>query len=113
MIARLLAWLFPPVLPGKVRDWHERIEPEFAEQGWAGNIQRRYTGIEKHWMTEKFYATQRQYHKQLRHAEVEIAALEQTLRDEGYINTIHDCWERTEEPLGTLQRLSLAGPPKK
>lgn len=51
MIAQILAWLFPPKLPGKVRDWNERDRAlVLTEQGWAGNTRRKYTGIEKHWM---------------------------------------------------------------
>ena len=38
-----------------------------------------------------------QWNQQLRHAEAEIAALEQDLRKQGYVNTIHDCWELPEE----------------
>ena len=38
-----------------------------------------------------------QLHAQLIQAEHAIAAREQSLRDEGYVNTIHDCWEREEK----------------
>jgi hypothetical protein len=49
MIAWLLSKLFPPRLPGKIRDWEERIEADKNEQGWAGNVQRHYRdGIERY-----------------------------------------------------------------
>jgi hypothetical protein len=38
-----------------------------------------------------------QYHTQLLHAEKELAALEQSLRDQGFVNTLHDCWEQEEK----------------
>lgn len=34
---------------------------------------------------------------QTRAAELEIARLEQDLRDAGYVNTFHDCWEPKPE----------------
>lgn len=51
MLEKLLSLVFPPRLPGRVRDWPEP-EPAltFHEQGWAGNTRRKYTGIERHWM---------------------------------------------------------------
>jgi hypothetical protein len=33
---------------------------------------------------------------QTRAAEQEMQRLEQELRDSGYVNTIHDCWEKPE-----------------
>jgi hypothetical protein len=54
MIARILSWLFPPALPGKVRDWEERAVVEHPEQGWAGNVKRRYRdGIERYFTEEE------------------------------------------------------------
>ena len=48
MIARILAWLFPPKLPGRITGWPEAAAPEFHEQGWAGNVRRKYRdGIER------------------------------------------------------------------
>jgi hypothetical protein len=36
--------------------------------------------------------------EQTKQAQEEIDRLEQRLRDEGYVNTIHDCWEKPEDP---------------
>lgn len=46
---------------------------------------------------KKIRAPWTQYEQQLRYAAAEIAALEQDLRKQGYVNTIHDCWELPEE----------------
>jgi len=110
MISRLLGWLFPPVLPGRVRDWEERIAPEYHEQGWCGKVQRKYRdGIDRHfaeqdlslgtpaWKTESFTTFMARHSLQLRHATEEIANLEKRLSQDGYINTIHDCWEKEEK----------------
>ena len=116
MFARLLSWLFPPVLPGRVRDWHERIDPVQREEGWAGNVRRRYRdGIDRYF-SENPPPTIRwgspEYRAQLREAEQAMLACERDLISQGYVNTIHDCWEPNED-YGPLQRLALTGPPKK
>jgi hypothetical protein len=117
MIAWILSRLFPPRLPGKIRDWPEptpyRTRQE--EQGWAGNVQQHYRdGIDRHWSEHKLYGgTCHQWGIQLRNAEETMAAFERALTEQGYINTIHDCWEMPNEPLGDLQKLTLQGPPKK
>jgi len=50
MIAWLLSILFPPRLPGKVRDWEERTEQFQLEQGCAGKVQAHYRdAIQRHW----------------------------------------------------------------
>jgi hypothetical protein len=36
--------------------------------------------------------------EQARRAQEEIARLEQKLRDAGWVNTIHDCWEKPRKP---------------
>jgi hypothetical protein len=43
-------------------------------------------------------ARKRRMMKQLENAEREIQALEKVLIDQGYVNTIHDVWEKQEEP---------------
>ena len=48
MIAHFLSFLFPPRLPGRVMDWQPLDDYQFPEQGWAGNVKRRYTGIERY-----------------------------------------------------------------
>ncbi len=115
MFARLLSFLFPPRLPGRLYDWPEPEPLRYftEEQGWAGNTRRLYTGIEKHAM--QYGGTYRQYLTQLRNAEKQMAAIENELIAQGYTNTIHDCWEKIEpEPsLGELQKLTLQGPPKR
>ncbi len=118
MIARILSFLFPPKLPGRIHDWPEPEPTRYLaeEQGWAGNVKRRFTGIEKHWMMDrepKIYRVDRkQYRAQLLHAEKHMVALEKDLIAQGYVNTIHDCWEKVDD-LGELQQRTLAGPPRK
>lgn len=105
MIAWLLSKLFPPRMPGKVRDWEERepVKTIFTEEGWAGNVRRKYTGIEKHWRAvddarhKSRRIDSRQYWAQLREAEKYMATVEKDLLAQGYVNTIHDCWEKPEE----------------
>ncbi len=96
MFARILSFLFPPRLPGRLYDWPEPEPPRVLteEQGWAGNTRRRYTGIEKHAM--KYGGTYRQYLTQLRNGEKQMAAIEAELIAQGYVNTIHDCCEKEE-----------------
>jgi len=50
MFARLLSILFPPRLPGHIRDWGERSEPIHEEQGSASPARRKKyrNGIERH-----------------------------------------------------------------
>ena len=52
MIALVLSLLFPPRLPGPVRDWAERVDSDFVEQGWAGNVKRRYRDGRDRYFTE-------------------------------------------------------------
>ena len=99
MIARLLGWLFPPILPGRVRDWEERIAPEYHEQGWAGKVQRKYRdGIDRHFSENPpvYRASRHQWNIQLSCAQEQIAEFETEMEAQGYVNTIHDCWEKTE-----------------
>jgi hypothetical protein len=116
MFARVLSWLFPPRLPRRLEDWPEPVKWEIHEQGWAGNVQRHYRdGIERHWAEQdaKFHRRDTlQWHLQMLHAEKQMAAIEQEMRDQGYVNTIHDCWEKMDD-LGPLQQRCLAGPQKK
>jgi hypothetical protein len=84
MIARILSFLFPPKLPRPIQDWGGPAEP-FDEQGWAGNVQRRYrNGIERHFA-------------QIRAAENIMANMIQKAEAEGYVRTIHDCYEKREK----------------
>ena len=41
--------------------------------------------------------SQKNFYTQMRNAQAEILKIEQKLRDEGYVNTIHDCWEKIGE----------------
>lgn len=91
MFTTIIGWMFPPVLPGKVRDWSERATPEFHEQGWAGNKKRVYRdGIERHFAEQ---------------------TLAEQLTEQMRINMMLDAaaYGDTE----TLQKLTLMGPPKK
>lgn len=111
----LLSILFPPRLPGKVRDWHDRVEYRADEQGWAGNVREHYRdAIQRHWGERAIPVRlfSREYLSQIRHAEIEMAAIESNLVAQGFVNTIHDCWEKKED-YGPHQRLTLMGPPKK
>lgn len=50
MIARVLAFLFPPKLPGRIKGWGDEAAP-VAEQGWVGPAKQKYkyqNGIERH-----------------------------------------------------------------
>lgn len=96
MFAQILAWLFPPILPGKMQDWPEPAPYRTVanEQGWAGNVQRQFTGIEKHWMMEPEPKQPREWQKRYRaqQAESRLARFAE---------------------LGPLQQLTLVGPAKK
>jgi hypothetical protein len=45
----------------------------------------------------KYSGTYRQYLEQLRRAEEFMLEFTQKLEREGYVNTIHDCWEKIDE----------------
>jgi hypothetical protein len=97
-ISHLLSKLFPPKLPGRLS---VRDEQGFDEQGCAGNVQpKQYrNGIERHFAenTRAIHrSTWAQYHIQLIHAQKEIAVFERDLVTQGYVNTMHDCWEQKE-----------------
>lgn len=97
MFTWLLSILFPPRMPGKVRDWNERIEYRAEEQGWAGNVREHYhDAIQRHWAERPapVHLFSREYQMQLRYAAKEMAAVERDLIAQGYVNTIHDCWEK-------------------
>lgn len=105
MIAFILSKLFPPRLPGPISDWDARVDYCFNEQGWAGNVKRGpyRDGIERYFAErtvekrQTYTLSVHQYLTQLRAAEMSAAADEHLLRTQGYVNTIHDCWERLEE----------------
>lgn len=97
----LLSILFPPGLPGKVRDWHERVEQRTDEQGWAGNVREKQfrDAIQRHWAETSTRESWEQFAKrqtQLMHAAGMIDLLEKQLIAQGYVNTIHDCWEKKD-----------------
>ena len=102
MIAKILSLLFPPRLPGQVRDWDARVPDAELDDSWAGPAKRkRYRdGIERHF-AENIHPIHRinfdQYHTQLMYAQIEMAAVEKDLIAQGYVNTIHDCWEKPSE----------------
>lgn len=49
MIANILSKLFPPKLPGRVHDWNDGEPRPYPEQGWAGNVRRKYRdGIDRY-----------------------------------------------------------------
>lgn len=50
MIARILSYLFPPRLPGRITDWEGPREAWFHEQGAVGPVQlRKYRdGIDRY-----------------------------------------------------------------
>ena len=54
MIAQLLSVLFPPRLPGHVRDWTLRFDPSVDEQGSAGPARPKQfrDGIERYFAYE-------------------------------------------------------------
>jgi hypothetical protein len=102
LLSRILSILFPPRLPGKIRDWDERVEPRIEEQGWAGNVQEHYRdAIQRHWAESappyRAHWGSPEYRAQLRNAEETMLEWEKELIAQGYINTIHDCWERPDE----------------
>ena len=109
MIAKILAMLFSPQLPGKIRDWDQRIEIEFDEQGSAGparpkkyrdGIDRHFAEERKHRVSTYFPSLERAYPgtmSQLRKAEEWMIQAEGELVRSGFVNTIHDCWERTDD----------------
>lgn len=96
----LLSILFPPGLPGKVRDWHERVEQRTDEQGWAGNVREKQfrDAIQRHWAERSVPVRlfSREYYAQMQYAQMDIAELERDLIARGYVNTIHDCWEKKD-----------------
>jgi hypothetical protein len=98
MLSRILSILFPPQLPGKIRDWEERVERRIDEQGWAGNVKEHYRdAIQRHWAENKQPRPRwglPEYHAQLANAQMEIAEMEMDLIAQGYVNTIHDVWEK-------------------
>ena len=101
ILSNLLSILFPPVLPGRIRDWEQRVEEAFEEQGSAGPARpKRYrNGIDRYFAENKlasYQSNNRQYQTQLRHAREEIVATERDLIAQGYTNTMHDCWEKVE-----------------
>lgn len=110
MISRILSWLFPPVLPGYVRDWSEREEYWPHEEGSAEppKLKKYRDGIDRHfaeqglsigtpvWQRESFTTFMARHSLQLHNAEKEIAAVEKDMLAQGYTNTIHDCWEKEE-----------------
>jgi hypothetical protein len=104
MFAWILSKLFPPVLPGYVRDWGEREEFWPHEEGSAGPARRKKyrDGIERYFaensqpIPTRYLASSRAMNAQLRYAEIQIAAIEKDLIAQGYVNTIHDCWEKEE-----------------
>jgi len=69
MMDRLLSFLFPPKLPGRIRDWGTRVDPDMVEEGSAGPAKpKRYrNGIERFYAENApvFSATWSQYHRQL------------------------------------------------
>lgn len=89
--------MFGPRL-GRVRDWNLRVDLEgFDEQGSIGIPQRKQyrDAIERHWTKTKSRRVDRtQWTRQLIHAEKEMAEIERELTMQGYVNTIHDCWEK-------------------
>lgn len=54
MIARILSFLFPPRCPGRVRDWVDRFETTFVEQGSVEHAKpRQYRdGIDRYFTEE-------------------------------------------------------------
>jgi hypothetical protein len=97
MLGRILAWVFPPVLPGKVRDWEERTAPEFHEEGWAGKVTQHYKdGIDRHF------------------AEQDLQIQAEIARQQAGVNFSIDLQNAAWRlDLGEYQRLAMAGPPKK
>lgn len=53
MISKLLSFMFPPQLPGRVQNWECRTIENFDE-GWAGNVRpKEYRdGIDRHFQQE-------------------------------------------------------------
>jgi hypothetical protein len=45
----------------------------------------------------KYGGTLQQYAEQLRRAEIFMAEFIKRLEAEGYVNTIHDCWEKSDD----------------
>ena len=98
----LLSFLFPVRLPKltpetspvSVSASADPYHTPVTEDGvlWRAYDVRR-TGVEK---MERYLATSEQYARQLVSAQFEIAKLEEDLIAQGYVNTIHDCWEKPE-----------------
>jgi hypothetical protein len=102
MLPKILSILFPPKLPGKIRDWNERVEDRIDEQGWAGNVREHYRdGIQRHWAeTPRTYRTQwgtPEYHAQMLDAEETSREMESDLIAAGYIEVAPSEWMKVEE----------------
>ena len=90
-----LSWLFPPRLPGPVRDWEPPADP-VAEQGKVLRVYHKLTGIERHFAEvdaerakPRYFGTNSQYMQQLRNAENQRQQHARDLVAAGYVNTIH------------------------
>ena len=90
----ILSILFPPRMPGKVRDWHERVEQRTDEQGWAGNVREKQFRWAERSVPVRLFS--REYYAQISYAQMAIAELERDLIARGYVNLIHDCWEKKD-----------------
>jgi hypothetical protein len=101
MLPKILSILFPPKLPGKIRDWDERVERRINEQGWAGNVREHYRdGIQRYWAeTPRAYRKLRspECHAQIRHAEDAMLEMELELITEGYVEVMPGEWMKVEE----------------
>lgn len=54
MIAVILSRLFPPKLPGRIRNWDAGTKNEVREEGWAGNVRTKYRdGIDRFFNEEQ------------------------------------------------------------
>lgn len=105
MLEKLLSFLFPPVLPGKIREWPDPTPYRTLadEQGSARLAPRYRDGIERYWAEHdaavkmKFDLYGRDRQENLVDINTMIAAFDARMTAEEYVNTIHDCWEKEEK----------------
>jgi hypothetical protein len=102
MLSRILSILFPPQLPGKIRDWEERVERHIDEQGWAGNVQKHYRdAIQRHWAEgapdHRFRLNAADFHMPLTKAQQLLVDEEINLITHGYACMVYDRWENDAE----------------
>ena len=105
MISQILGFLFPPTLTGAVRDWEKRVDPDLIDESSAGPVRtRKYRdGIDRHFAEQRARRAfpellfSPEYAAQTRGVQEAIRCSELQLSRLGYVNTIHDCWERVDD----------------